>query len=250
MELHNLKLSISRKSVSSLCRRQRGEVMKEVRKNLRLQHFKKCSTVTREPINNCDTQNNMPCPSASFTDNINDAVNEYRCDDLPSSSASSSDVSFCETVQIDSSFLQRLATCFIDNNLTHVQGNSILSLLRTHACFNELPKDVRTLLDTPRARVITFDVEPGEYVHFDLEERIIQNLSNVSISVKELELDFNIDGCSLDKSGGIQIWPIQCKIVNVQHTRPIIVGIYKGAHKPFDPNIFFQKFISDIKRIV
>lgn len=153
MELHNLKLSISRKSVSSLCRRQRSEIMKEVRKNLRLQYCTKCSTVTKDPVNNCDTQN-MPSPSvASFTDNINDVntnnindVNDYRYNDSPSSSASlslsSSDVSFCETVPIESSFRQRLATCFIDNNLTHVQGNSILCLLRTHSCFNKIPNDV------------------------------------------------------------------------------------------------------------
>ncbi|EFN63231.1 hypothetical protein EAG_12934, partial [Camponotus floridanus] len=63
-------------------------------------------------------------------------------------------------------------------------------------------------------------------------------------------LDFNIDGCVLDKSSNIQLWPIQCKIANVQHTRPIIVGVYKGAQKPFDSNIFLQKFIADIQRIM
>ncbi|XP_050452162.1 uncharacterized protein LOC126851865 [Cataglyphis hispanica] len=78
---------------------------------------------------------------------------------------------------------------------------------------------------------------------------IIKNLFSTS-NVNQLELDFNIDGCGLDKSGRIQIWPIQCKIVNVQHTRPIIVGIYKGAQKPFDPNIFLQKFIANIQKIM
>jgi len=65
-----------------------------------------------------------------------------------------------------------------------------------------------------------------------------------------LELDFNIDGYSLDKSSSIQIWPMQCRIVNTQHAKPIIVGIYKGAQKPYDPNIFLQKFVVDINRIM
>lgn len=124
-----------------------------------------------------------------------------------------------------------------------------MHLLRTHSCFHNLPKDVRTLLDTPRTRVTTFVVKPGEYIHFDLEVRIIENLFNAFIG-NELELDFNIDGCSIEKSSNIQIWPIQCKIVNVQHTRPIIVGVFKGAHKPFDLNIFFENFIADVKRIM
>jgi len=34
----------------------------------------------------------------------------------------------------------------------------VLHLLRTHTCFNKLPKDIRTLLDTPRTRITTCDV--------------------------------------------------------------------------------------------
>lgn len=59
-----------------------------------------------------------------------------------------------------------------------------------------------------------------------------------------------IDECSLDKSSNNQIWPIQCRIVNVQRARPIVVGIYKGAQKPCDPNTYLEKFIADITRIM
>lgn len=252
MEFNNLKLSVSRKSLYSCCKRQRNKIIKEVRKNACLQYCKKCCTTIREPMNDCDIQENPGSSVVSFTDDIN--ISDNRCDiydDLSSISSSSSsfNASFLETTRSEPSFRKRLAACFIDNNLTHAQGNSILHLLCTHPCFNKLPKDVRTLLDTPRARVITFNVEPGEYVHFDLEVGIIQNLPNAS-TINQLEIDFNIDGCSLDKSGSIQIWPIQCRIVNMQHTKPIIVGIYKGAHKPYDPNIFLQKFIADTNRII
>ncbi|XP_036141155.1 uncharacterized protein LOC118645023 isoform X1 [Monomorium pharaonis] len=251
MEFNNLKPSISRKSLYSLSRRQRNKILKEVRKNVRLQYRRKCNTAIREP-NNFDIQE-IPGPSVTFfTDNVN--INDYRhdIDDDISSSSSSFNASFSETARIEPPFHERLASCFVDNNLTHVQSNNILHLLRTHPCFHKLSKDIRTLLGTPSKRVITFDVEPGEYVHFDLEAAIIESLPNVSI-INELELDFNIDGCSLDKSGSIQIWSIQCRIVNLQHiyTKPIIVRInYKGAQKPYDPNIFLEKFIADINRIM
>lgn len=65
-----------------------------------------------------------------------------------------------------------------------------------------------------------------------------------------LELDFSTDGCYLDKSSTIHIWPIQCRIVNVKHTKPIVVGIYKGVQKPKNPNEFFKKFVTDIKAII
>lgn len=160
MEFNNCKRSISRKSLFSLCRQQRDKIMKEVRKNLRSQYRKKCSTSITVPINNHDIH--IPGPSVSFSvDNVDD-IDDYGHNDFSSSdefsSASSSlsfDTSFCETIRIEPSFRECLASCFIDNNLTHIQGNSILNLLRTHFCFNNLPKDVRTLLDTPRARVIT-----------------------------------------------------------------------------------------------
>lgn len=115
-----------------------------------------------------------------------------------------------------------------------------------------MPKDVRTLLQTPRNRIILTSLEPGQYVHFNLEAAIVENLSNVSFvpTVEELELDFNTDGCYLDKSGNIHIWPIQCKIANIQNTKPIVVGIYTGAQKPRDPNTFLQNFISDITKIM
>lgn len=82
--------------------------------------------------------------------------------------------------------------------------------------------------------IVVSIVEPGEYIHFDLESSIIRCLmcvSSLSI-VDQLEIDFNADGCALDKSGSIHIWPIQYRIANIQHTKPIVAGIYKGTQKP------------------
>jgi len=254
MEFHNLKHSVSRKSLSNLCKKQQREIMKEVRKNLRSQDSKKYSTAVTESIDKNNIQNLSGPLVASFTDNVNN-IRDYDNLSFSSTSFSSSSLSsfsaFNDSLRetFEPSFRKSLASCFVENNLTHAQGNSILHLLRTHPCFNKLPKDVRTLLNTPRTRVITFNVEPGEYIHFNLEVGIIKILSNACI-INQLELDFNIDGCSLDKSSNIQIWPIQCKIVNVQHTKPIIIGIYKGAQKPFDIHIFLQHFIADINRIM
>lgn len=94
---------------------------------------------------------------------------------FPASSPSRLDVTdaallLSNTTDREPSFLERVATCFVQNNITHIQGNNILSVLRTHPCFVDFPKDVRTLLHTPQDRVVVSNLEHGEYIHFDLEE--------------------------------------------------------------------------------
>lgn len=100
--------------------------------------------------------------------------------------------------------------------------------------------------------VLLFLMELGEYIHFDLETEITQCLESISsaITINQLEIDFNTDGCALDKSSSIHIWPIQIRIANIQHAKPIVVEIYKGMQKSSDPNIFFEKFVIDIKKIM
>lgn len=225
-----------------------------------------CNRSIRES-NNYNNIQDIPGPSVAHPSGYishNDFINDISIVDdgtlSSSSSSSSSNISnvngkvssFFEDTSIQLSFRERLASCFVDNNLTHVQCNNILSLLRTHLCFSNLPKDVRTLIDTPCRHVVVSNVEPGEYVYFDLARTLVQTLSNISFASKinKLELDVNTDGCSLDKSGSVHVWPIQCRITNVYGTKPTVVSIYKGIQKPNDPNTFFKKIVIDIRRIM
>lgn len=264
MKSIKFKLCTSRKSLSLLSVRQKSRVMSEIRDNLRFKNCCKSKTIneTLEKTNICNVPDIFDSATAKYDRsdinclNDNNIQNDDRvCFSFSSSSSSIDNIddaaSFFDTTSIEF-FRERLASCFIDNNLTHVQGNNILAVLRTHPCLSILPKDVRTLLDTPRNRVVVSNVEPGEYVHFDLEARIIQCLTSVSsaVNINQLEIDISTDGCALDKSGSIQLWPIQVRIANIQHTRPIVVGIYKGTQKPHNPNSFFEKFIIDIKSLM
>lgn len=198
-------------------------------------------------IPGCSSSNNIPissdnCDIAQDTNIIN---NE---------SSSSSEISDTFSVFSDNFyqpfFHERLTSCFVDNNLTHMQGNSILSLLRTHSCFFNLPKDVRTLLNTPCNGVVISNVEPEQYIHFDLETGIIESLSNTAAISLELELDFHTDGCALDKAGTVHLWPIQCRMCNIEQTKLIVVSIYKDSQRPHDPKSFFKAFIKDIRTIM
>ncbi|XP_032687481.1 uncharacterized protein LOC116851797 [Odontomachus brunneus] len=266
----HLKLSTSRKLLHKLSMRQRNKVMSEIRRNLHLQNSaikSKRNVEHVESNDNSELQHLSPlpeCSSSNYFPSINENIastsrGDIEDDRASCSSSISSNVSYALFSSFSSlselSFTEILASCFVDSNtltlLTHNQGNSVLAILRTHTCFINLPKDVRTLLNTPRHRVVLCTVEPGEYIHFDLEIALVESLCNAPFvsRIGELELDFNTDGCTLDKSGTVQIWPIQCRISNLHNTKPIIVGIYKGAQKPYDATALFEKFIADVKTI-
>lgn len=133
--------------------------------------------------------------------------------------------------------------------MSHVQGNNILALLRSHQCFSFLPKDIRTLLRTPKIPVEIFNVEPGEYLHLGFKSTLINSLQSTSPSLipSSLQIDFSTDGATLDKSGNIIIWPIQCRIANIPNAKPEVLGIYRGSHKPSGAGQFFSKFVISIQ---
>lgn len=213
-----VKHSISHKHLH-VSLRQKKNIISEIKNNL----HKNCSQNYKRQSNTVSNiQDDIPGPShtecSSFTanlenniynnnNNINTQDNSFDYNSLSSDSDASSSFSISS---IELSFQEKLASCFVDNHLTHVQGNSILSLLRSHSCFRDLPKDVRTLLNTPRVKIIVSKVEPGEYIHFDVETSIIEALSRFSINSlpNQIDIDFHTDGCNLDKSGSVHFWPI------------------------------------------
>lgn len=155
-------------------------------------------------------------------------------------------------VDYTSTFTEKLATCFVKNNINHIQGNMILKTLRSHNCLSYLPKDVRTLLKTPRMSIELRNVSPGEYLHTGFVTGITNSLRNVPRAEipESLEIDFSTDGAALDKSGQIQIWPIQCRIANIFSSRPEIVGIYRGKRKPLSAVEFFQDFVDEVNTVI
>ncbi|XP_076301885.1 uncharacterized protein LOC143220006 [Lasioglossum baleicum] len=187
---------------------------------------------SRQPTIDIDIDHDMPGTSSSF----------------PSSIPSRNDTARPSAVAVsEPSFRDSLATCFVDNNISHTQANNILRVLHKHSCFRKLPIDARTLLSTPRTRVTTSVVEPGEYVHFGVESKIIEYLCETLETIPErLILDFHVDGCTIDTHKKVQLWPIQIRIINMRNSKPMVVGIYKGPNKPGDCNIYLKKFVSDI----
>lgn len=139
------------------------------------------------------------------------------------------------------------------SNVNHVQGNRILSVIRMHNCLSYLPKDIRTLLCTPRVLPhLLIKVSPGEYLHIGVEPVLLRTLklTHPQLLPDILEIDISTDGAQLDKNGKNQIWPIQCRIANIPRSMPEVIGIYKGPSKPHSANQFFDTFVNDFNKVI
>ncbi|KAL7292729.1 hypothetical protein TKK_0013851 [Trichogramma kaykai] len=156
-----------------------------------------------------------------------------------------------ENVSVDScsNFKNRLHQYCIDSNLNHNQINDLLGLLRTHGCFQNLPKDSRTLLKCDRHKISLTKIGNGVYWHIGLCSSLREHLLLLKNLPNVLELDLNTDGLSLSRSNPHTYWPIQYRVRNISEFKPLIAGIYKGPDKPCDINLFFKKFIAEYEDV-
>lgn len=149
----------------------------------------------------------------------------------------------------EETFKQKLAKCIIDNKINLTQSKALLKVLRTHPNFTFLPKDSRSLLNTPRQKITTKIVPPGEYLHIGLELMLQFILSRVNPDSipDELKIDFSTDGAEANSK--IQMWPIQVRIINVPYDKPELVGVYTGESKPSSFAEFLSDFIEEVNQI-
>lgn len=141
----------------------------------------------------------------------------------------------------------------LDYNTSKNSVNSLLSILRSEGL--NLPKDVRTLMNTPRHHTI-ISMQPGNYIHFGLKKMLLVILNfhkHYLNAFDEIKLSFNIDGLPLSKSSKQVFWPILCCIINVPQLNQLVfaVGIYYDVGKK--PNCiedFLNLFINEAVDLV
>ena len=85
-----------------------------------------------------------------------------------------------------------------------------------------------------------------------LEENIQRELSSKKHeldSLQSIDLSFNIDGLPIFRSSNVALWPVQCVIANIPDTKPFIVALYSGHHKPKNLD-FLHDFVAELKKIM
>jgi len=152
-----------------------------------------------------------------------------------------------------SSIKDKLQQWVLAYNIKKNSVNSLLKILRSEGL--DLPKDVRTLMHTPRSHDI-ISMDPGTYIHLGLKEMLLIILkfnTNCLRNVYEISLSFNIDGLPLAHSSKQQFWPILCSIINVPFLSKLVfaIGLYFSAlKKPESIDDFLNLFINEAIELV
>jgi hypothetical protein len=159
----------------------------------------------------CDSESDNPF------DSDQDLLRSPDCTDIDSD------------VDDSNTFKEHLAQSAVSNHVTQTALSALLSVLKGHKCFSQLPSNSRTLLKTLR-KTVTRIVSPGHYVHFGLKSGIHSTLEKLDLELGSVSLQISIDGIPISKSSGGQFRPVLCYL-SPHQCPPFEVGIYYGSEK-------------------
>lgn len=125
-----------------------------------------------------------------------------------------------------------LATWAIEENIKLNSLNKLLTILKGNfdvSEFKKLPKDSRTLLNTPNFINIK-KFTGGSYYYFGIAETLNALCIGKKVASDKISIAVNIDGVPLYKSTGDSFWPILCLVKSVKALENIVfcVAMYHG----------------------
>jgi len=134
----------------------------------------------------------------------------------------------------------------VESKVSKSSLDRLLAILRKNG-HEGLPKDSRTLLQTPRI-IQAFDKCGGKYVYLGIKESLEKMIqADAGKFNAELNLTFNIDGVTVFKSSNAQFWPILCVVKNC---KPFIVALFYGSSKPTHLGEYLEDFANEISDLI
>lgn len=177
---------------------------------------------------------------------------DINCNNWSSSDENNDSISLNRDIKSDQVLVSLIAEWAVEFKISQIALNGLLCVLKQHKCFESVPKDSRTILNSKPIDVSNLhSVDPGEYYHFGLSIGIKQNipsslLQNNNTSV--IQIIAGVDGLPLFKSSPEQFWPILAYIRPKSVVFPI--GIYYGKEKPSDSNSFLKYFVEKANNLI
>lgn len=142
--------------------------------------------------------------------------------------------------------------------IKHTALNALLAIQRKNG-YPWLPKDSRTLLNTPRKIKITpipfiankllpNSASVGKFWYNGLENSIRNAITPLITCNMNLKMSINIDGLPVYNSANIEFWPILALLHDFKNIRPLVIAIAAGTGKP-DVTIFFGDFVKELNML-
>lgn len=139
------------------------------------------------------------------------------------------------------SLMEKLRNWSLNFCVPHRAVNELLKILSVDYPF--LPKDSRTLLETPSSIDIV-KMDSGEYWKNSLAAGLKSMFIDLKTSIN-ITLRFNIDGLPAYGSSNIELWPILCAIDEFPEKGILTAGVYCGPKKPRIQN-YLSYFVDEM----
>ncbi len=191
-----------------------------------------------EPILHQNIESSSDNNSSLVLDDSDDQINVHSDLDAPLTSDSDNALSSDD----DLSFNEKLADWASSTHQTRDAVNALLLILRQSG--HDLPKDTRTLLQTPR-NLNVLEKCGGQYIYFGLEDFFNRHIKYLDEQNNLFQLDINVDGLPIAKSSGKQFWPILAKLRCKTKLFPQIIALFLGQAKPHPLEDFLGDFVRD-----
>lgn len=131
-------------------------------------------------------------------------------------------------------------------NITHSALNALLIILIKFG-FEWLPKDSRTILETPKKIAIT-SIGTSKYWYNGIKTNLLRIYSNLQNAIS-IALTFNVDGIPIYNNSKKAFWPILALQNQTKYQRPIVISIFYGEEKPnLEP--FLRPFVEDLRDLM
>jgi len=197
------------------------------------------------------------CDYNSSVENINNHIENasHHLPDIPNLIVSNLLLPHLDETLIDNnnSICNKLRNWILNFKISHNAANSLLTIL--HSVGMTVPKDVRTLMHTPKTKEI-INVLNGTYIHLGLKNMLLPLLEinnfNKHTNDNIINIGINIDGLPIAKSSKSQLWPILVSILNFKGlTNNVLpIGIFHGFKKPHSIEEFLNPFIADTLEVL
>lgn len=193
--------------------------------------------ITIDSANN-DINVNIPYNNELSTNNVDESSNNIEHNHNNNSNNAQNNVSLTS----------KLAAWAINENITLASLGKLLPIIREIPGSNDIPKDPRTLVKTPR-KINVKSIGCGTYFYFGIEKTLNSFCINHKISIQQNEeflLAINIDGLPLSKSSNSSFWPILCSVksIKILINQVFLVALYHGSAKPKSDD-FLKDFINE-----
>ncbi|XP_065644387.1 uncharacterized protein LOC136075366 [Hydra vulgaris] len=178
--------------------------------------------------NYSDNESNFSEYSDKFVGSSNDEENVCKCD-----------------------IRDQLATWVVTHNISTTAVTALLHILWLAGL--NVPKDERTLMETPKKVSNIIARAGGSYYYVGVKTALLSALSQLNEStlsdISALSLNINVDGIPLFHSSNMQLWPILGYVNELPKKQVFIIGLYTGKTKPTSVEEYLNDFILEMKSL-